>query len=279
MYGVNPSGWAKGEQFTEGFFMCWAFYSDFKRNFNNTNLLPLQNHSFEDIDIKWELWSWDGTGVNVSNNGYTGNKSIYIVDNSTTISKLAGLLVSAIPNRMYELRGRNYLLNGMRAMYMQYYDNELNLISQDYILNTICNSWRELVLTKRTPLNTSYINIWLYSAIAHTSAGYWDDIRLTDLGYKISINDEVDNIEQIVSIYPTPTNENININFYSISTTDTYIYIYDLSGLLIKEVFLGNVGLGKIAFDLTLKELSNGNYKCLLENGDQSIPFNILINK
>jgi hypothetical protein len=279
MYGINPTGWSSSEEYTEGFLPCWAYYSDFRQNFSpNDSVLKLLNANFEEKDIVWELWSWDENGVDISSNAsYTGNKSIYILDTSSA-SKWAGLLVSAKPNTTYQLNARNYLLNGLQSLYMKYYDSSFSNISYDYVTNTDYYYWKEVSLTRQTPPNTSYIEIWLYSPTTQTSNGYWDAISLHEIAPKVTTKDKILAYTSNINIFPNPAHQFINVKITGGNDGDA-VYITNSVGIPMKTLHLRNVSNTEYIEKIDVTNWDNGNYYITLYNNFEYKRFPFTVTK
>lgn len=270
----SSTGWGNAEWYTDGMLPNWSKYMWFKSlNSINSNL-ALKNSSFEDKTITWELWSWDGNGVTISNSeSRTGNNSVHIVDNSTNASKWAAILLDAQPNTSYNVEAYAHILSGRQAIYFYYYDQGLNYIGCDLVQKYHNYGFQKVSMTKTTPANTKYIGLWLYSFWYDKSEGYWDDISFGELQQeqqKVQSDNFHSTTEMNCSLenYPNPFNPTTKIVF-SIKKTDFVdLRVFDILGreiiTLVKEVKQP----GKYTVNFDASKLPSGIYIYRIISGE-----------
>ena len=102
----TSTGWGQAEWYTDGMLLNWSKFMLFRNNEQYTNDLTLINSGFEDDEINWEFWSWDGDGVElVDNESHNGSNSVHIIDNNTGASRWASMIVDATPGKTYKATG------------------------------------------------------------------------------------------------------------------------------------------------------------------------------
>ena len=69
-----------------------------------------KNLGFEDDKIIWELWSWDGGGLDITTtHPYSGSKSVHMVDNSANHSKWVSQIIPAKNKDLFSAKtNKNY---------------------------------------------------------------------------------------------------------------------------------------------------------------------------
>ncbi|NWF89818.1 MAG: T9SS type A sorting domain-containing protein [Ignavibacteriaceae bacterium] len=230
----------------------------------------LVNNSFEDRDIVWELWSWDGNGVEISNySARTGSKSVHIIDNNSNGSKWAGLLLNASPNTIYKATAYANIFSGGQSLYIRYYDQNLNLLTTYYQTAWEQDRYQKVMLTTPTsPSSTKYLSLWCYADWYGTSEGFWDDVSITALINKNSIiSTEIAALTNSLNSYPNPFNPITTINYSIKDEGYIKIIIYDILGneltTLVDEY--KEPGNYKVFFEGI--NLTSGVYLCTLQSG------------
>lgn len=171
-----------GDWIGQAMMPSWGRYLLWSSSGGSPQTLTLRNKSFEDREIVWELWSWDGEGVTISTvNPHSGNKCVHITDNSTSASKWAAQIVSASPGLGYKLEAYAHVLSGRNQLYLEFLDKDFQSLALYYKNVDTNTSYDKVTLTKTAPANTRYLRIWLYSPWYWLSEGQWDDVSLSAL--------------------------------------------------------------------------------------------------
>ncbi|WP_348343000.1 T9SS type A sorting domain-containing protein [Ignavibacterium sp.] len=281
------TGWGKAEWYTDGMMLNWSKFMLFKNNGPYTDNLALVNSGFEDDIINWELWSWDGSGVEiVDNNSRNGTNSVHIVDNNTGASKWASIIVDASPGNIYKASGYLLLNSGYQALRMHFLDQNYNEISFYYNNRSPQSSWQNVSLQKTAPANTKYLRILLYSAWYHVSNGYWDDISLTQILNKTTNSETTDSIAAVSYIinfelgnYPNPFNPSTRIVYSIPKTGFVQLKVYDILGNEIKTLVEEIKQAGKYTIDFTAENLASGIYYYRINSGDFSQTNKLIITR
>lgn len=262
--------------------MNWALYMQFKSTSSYSSILSLVNSSFEDKNIVWELWSWDGSGVNISNSyKKNGLNSARILDNNTNASKWASLLVSATPGVTYKAQAYARILNGRQSLYIHYYDQSYNLIDYGYS-HIYANSDFQLVSLQRiAPSNAKYLRITLYADWYLTSEGYWDDVSLTTVLAKESqtTSEQIIPTTLLLENYPNPFNPSTTIYFELPERSTVTIKIYDVIGNEISTIINQVKEAGKYKINFNGEGLPSGVYFCTLQTKTELLKRKLLLLK
>ena len=79
-----------------------------------------------------------------------------------------------------------------------------------------------------------------------------------------------------VAVYPNPTCHKQMIVVKSSKTQNLEIELYDVSGRLIKNVYLGKAWIGEQLFDVDVSDISNGIYFYKIKIGNSQLHFKII---
>lgn len=88
---------------------------------------------------------------------------------------------------------------------------------------------------------------------------YIDDINLQDASL-ISSADEVSETERSLNIYPNPAKDKAFIEFDQLTADRGSIALFDISGRIVKEVYLGHLASGSQRYEVELFDLTSGIY-------------------
>lgn len=266
----TSTGWGIAEWYTDGMILNWSKYLLYSQLIPYDSNLDLVNPSFEDYEIIWELWSWDDTGVNISSaESRTGTNSIHIVDNNPNASKWASIIVDATPNEYYTVGGFLKLISGYQALRMHFLDDNLNYISTHYNLRYPNANWQYVTMQQQAPLNTRYLRIILYSAWAHISDGYWDDISLRTGLFKIKTDSEL-LLKYSLRNFPNPFNPSTKIVYSIPKTNFVQLKVYDIIGREIKTLVEEIQQPGNYTIDFNPENLASGVYFYRISAGEFS---------
>lgn len=260
MVNKYSGGWSYDEWRTEGMMINWSSFMYYRSLPTITSTLLLVNPSFEDKDIKWELWSWDGTGVEISSTQKrTGNNSVHLTDNNGNASKWASLLVSVTPNTTYKAEAYARIVNNYQAIYLHYYDASYNLV--DYAWTPIYSnpSFQYVSVQKQAPSNAAYIRITLYADWYGVSEGYWDDVSLTTVMQKQSAETQVP-ISFSLQNYPNPFNPITKISFSLPQKGHVQLKIFDSIGREVTSLANEIFEAGKHEIEFNAINLPSGIY-------------------
>lgn len=275
-------GWSYDEWRTEGMMINWSRCMYYRSLSTINSTLSLVNPGFEDREIKWELWSWDGSGVNVSSaEARTGTKSVRIVDNSTTAGKWASLLITATPSTTYKAEAYLHLLSGYQAIYIHYYDSNYNLVDYNYTLVSQNSSFQKVSVQRTAPSNAAYLRITLYSASNHTSNGYWDDVSLSTVLPKLFSEENTEEIpaEYAIINYPNPFNPTTKISFTIPNDGHVSLKVYDVLGREVAVLANRAFSSGRYEFEFDASNLSSGTYLYRFSTDNKTITKKMLLVK
>jgi|GEM_PF-5572964 len=168
------SGWA-----ADGQIPGWGKYLEFCVSSTPTPNLLLLNGSFENPKIVWELWSWDGIGVQIWNSfSLSGSKSLHLKDLSTSHSKWASIIVSAQPAQSYEVKAFAKMISGEQYLYLDFINGNFGRIAANMQGIGPTSSFSQVTVDGISPPGTKYVRIWLYAPWYTMSEGYWDNVTL-----------------------------------------------------------------------------------------------------
>lgn len=278
-FGVTSTGsWAIDEWVSDAMMWNWSHYPYYIEQINNFTEMTLRNPGFEDAEIIWELWSWDGYGVEISNNfSSKGQSSLHILDQSVNHSKWGAILVEASPNLQYKLEAYAYIISGFQTMYLEFLNKKFERLAIYESLAFENGNFTKETLIRTAPAGTKYIRISLYAPWYYESEGYWDDVTLTT-----QLNKELEQYSAdsyTVQAYPNPFNPSTKIIYYLPDNSNVNLKVYDILGneicTLVNE--LQQKGIYEVEFQA--EDLASGTYIYRLQRGDNIAVRKILLLK
>lgn len=260
----------------------WEQYIEFLNKRVTGSNYSLVNNSFEDKDIIWELWSWDGSGVEISDvSPHTGTYSIFISDNSTNHSKWASILVSASQYNTYEVKAWARVMSGSSSLYLKFLDENFNELNSSYRILSANSVYTQYRILSMAPSSTKYAQIILYAPWFGTSETFWDDIQFIMYASKdISIDQgNNNNFQYEIANYPNPFNPKTQI-FYTVKEASyVEINLYNFLGKKIRTLVASNQEAGSHQYILDANNLPSGIYFCTLITKDFQKTHKIILTK
>lgn len=230
----------------------------------------LVNKSFEDKDIIWELWSWDGTGVEISDyTANSGKKSVHLTDSNTNGSKWCSILLNAEPNVSYSVEAYAKIENGNQSLYIHFYNSALDLLTTHYTSVSENEQFTRVnLITPPSPPNTSYMDIKLYADWYGTSGGYWDDVNLLNLGMGKNVDDyrSENTIDYLIDNYPNPFNSQTTILYSLKNEGNVKIVVYDVLGNELQTLVNEKKVAGSYEIIYSPSKLNSGIYFITLQS-------------
>lgn len=268
--GYHNAVWDDPEWFLKGSFRSWSAYLEFIANPVSSRNLSLVNSSFEDPKIQWELWSWDGGGVNVVGNvSRTGSHSVRVTDNSTSVSKWASLLLTAQQNTNYTLSAYAYMLSGDHmTLEIEFLDSNYQMLTYNTSYVYPNSGFQNVTVSATSPTNTKYLDIWLYSAIAFVSDGYWDDVSISQQpsGANSAIGNQGHDVT--LSVFPNPSNPSPEIKYEIDKPGRVKVDVFDILGRHVATLVDAYEQAGEHSLHTYIPELSSGVYFCRIQTAD-----------
>jgi hypothetical protein len=279
MVNKYSGGWGYDEWRTEGMMINWSRFMYYISLPTITSTLSLVNPSFEDKDIKWELWSWDGTGVGISSTQKrTGNNSVHLIDINGNASKWASILVSATPNITYKAEAYARIVNNYQAIYLHYYDASFNLVDFAWTPIYSNSNFQYVSVQKQAPSNATYVRITLYADWYGISEGYWDDVSLTTVMQKQSAVTQIP-ISFSLQNYPNPFNPTTKISFSLPQKDHVQLKVFDSIGREVASLANGIFEIGKHEIEFNAVNLPSGTYIYSLRTKNKIITKKMLLVK
>lgn len=264
-----------GEETESVLLLQWAKMMNYKSLSSITSTLSLVNSGFEgtssDKDVKWELWSWNGGGVTVSNNfARTGANSIRLLDNDVNAGMWAEQMITGAPGTTYKAEAYARIINSRQSLYLLFYDSDFNLLDFDHAEVWANSTWEKVTVQKTAPANTAYTVIKAHADWYWTSDGYWDDFSLTIVTQKRSeelTNNEMP-VEYSLDNFPNPFNPATKIQYSLKHSGNTKLQVYDVTGSEVAVLVNGFQEKGKHEVEFDASKLSSGIYFYSIQSGE-----------
>jgi hypothetical protein len=248
----------------------WARLAQFRNETSISNWdngLKLTNPSFEQDIIEWELWSWNNTGVSISDSfSRTGNKSVHIKDQSSSASMWAAQIIEVQPNTSYTAEAYAKVISGYQSLYIKYYDEDYNLLNFDATSRWSSSSFQKVTRTLTSPFNAKYAVISLQTVWAYSSEAYWDDISFFETGTPkiVPVGDETSSSKimkfSLSQNYPNPFNPTTIIR-YSVGTeSPVQLHVFDITGRMVKSLVNKTQKAGSYEVNFDASDLPTGIY-------------------
>jgi hypothetical protein len=253
-------GW---EETTPVLLLDWAKMMNYRSLSSISPTLSLTNSSFEERNTTWELWSWDGGGVTVSNNyAHTGNNSVRLLDSNPNASKFAEQMTTATPGTTYKAEAYARIIDSRQSLYLLFYDQNFNLINFNYSHAYANSAWEKITVQMTAPTNTAYAVVKAHADWYWTSDGYWDDFSLNIVISKINSPKEKAEtpLEYSINNYPNPFNPTTTINYQLPQDRFVTIRVYDMLGKEVAILVNENKSAGYYKVDFNASRLSSGVY-------------------
>lgn len=198
----------------------------------------LNNSSFENNNVEWELWSWDNINPTVSNEySYLGDKSVHIFDDNSDASKWALTKIDAKPLHQYTASAYVYVKNNRQSIYLKFFDSNNNLLSTQRTVKFQNTGFEYISISGIAPSNTSYCTVTLYSDWFRLTEGYWDNIDFIDNGVTIpKVRNSIVDSNVDFNSYPNPFNPMSNIEFKVDNYSHVKINVYNMTGELVANI-------------------------------------------
>lgn len=257
----------------------WASYMYYKNLPSITPTLSLVNPSFEDRNTVWELWSWNGSGVTISNSyARTGSNSVRLLDNDPNASMFAEQMTTASPGTTYKAEAYARIITSRQSLYLLFYDQNYNLLDFNHTEVWANSSWQQITVQMTAPTSTAYAVVKAHADWYWTSDGYWDDFSLSTVLPKQSVENQIP-ISYSLQNYPNPFNPTTKISFALPSSGFVTLKVYDVLGrevaILANRVFAS----GKYELDFNASNLPSGTYIYSLRTDNKTITKKMLLVK
>lgn len=238
-----------------------------------TPTLSLVNPSLEDRNVAWELWSWNGSGVTISNSfSRTGSNSVRLLDNDPNAAMWAEQMTTATPGTTYKADAYARIINSRQSLYLLFYDQNYNLLDFNHAEVWANSVWEKVTVQMTAPTNTAYAVLKAHADWYWTSDGYWDDFSLTTILPKRS-SEMISDIptEYKIENYPNPFNPTTKISFSIPNDGHISLKVFDILGrevaVLANQVF----SAGRYEFDFNASNLPSGTYIYSLRTDNKTI--------
>lgn len=222
--------------------------------------LTLNNPSFEERNTIWELWSWNGGGVTISNSyARTGSNSVRLLDNDSNAGMWAEQMTTATAGTTYKTEAYARIINSRQLLYLLFYDQNFNLLDFNYSHAYANSAWEKITVQMTAPTNTTYAVVKAHADWYWTSDGYWDDFSLTTVLQKQSSEIQIP-ISFSLQNYPNPFNPTTKISFSLPQKDHVQLKVFDSIGREVASLANGIFETGKHEIEFNAVNLPSGVY-------------------
>ncbi|MEW6509230.1 MAG: T9SS type A sorting domain-containing protein [Bacteroidota bacterium] len=250
-------GW---EETTPILLLDWAKMMNYRSLSSISPTLTLNNPSFEERNTIWELWSWNGGGVTISNSyARTGSNSVRLLDNDPHAGMWAEQMTTATAGTTYKAEAYARIINSRQSLYLLFYDQNFNLLDFNYSHAYANSAWEKITVQMTAPTNTTYAVVKAHADWYWTSDGYWDDFSLTTVLQKQSSEIQIP-ISFSLQNYPNPFNPTTKIGFSLPQKDHVQLKVFDSIGREVASLANGIFEPGKHEIEFNAVNLPSGVY-------------------
>ncbi len=142
------------------------------------------------------------------------------------------------------------------------------------------NRWGDYSATCMDPADGTFWTLQEYARTGNTWGTYWANVGAVASPFPVAsdivVAEKIDNSS--LSVNPNPAKDNFKVSYQSTKTGDITLTVFDVNGNAVFQT-KATVIVGSNQFNVNVKNLINGNYRVVIQHGDEIKQAQLLINK